>query len=402
MRLIYENPAKDMFVIWVTWTDGKTTTCNLIHHVINKNLGKTALITTAVIKFWDEVLANEHKMTSLDPKELWKIIQIAKEVWCTYLVLEVASHGLHQHRFEWVDFDMAVLTNITPEHLDYHKTFENYVNTKKELFLKVMRNKKSNKIAILPKDDESWRRWIDELTYDKMISYSITTSSMVKAENIDIQYNRTKFSFNFLSKETSIDIWLPGIYNVYNTLAAISAWLVLGIEQEKIAESLKSFEWVVGRMEPIQHNGVSYFVDFAHTPNALKAALIYIKEIKWDHKTIVVFWAPWNRDKYKRPEMGRIASQLADIVIVTDDDPDTEPRLRIIQEVAWWISRELWDDYMIVPEREYAIRLATEISKPWDIVLLAWKWHEHVQLTNFGKRPRSDKAVLENILWITE
>lgn len=401
-RLAYENPAKWMFIIWVTGTDGKTTTSNIIHHIINQNLWKTALITTAVIKFGDETIANTYKMTSLDPFQLWKMLQIAKEVWCTYVVLEVASHGISQHRFEWINFDMAVLTNITPEHLDYHKTFENYVNTKKQLFYQVMKNKKPSKIAILPKDDDNWRKRIDELFFDKMLSYSITTSSMVKADNIDLTYNHTDFTIDFLGKQTKISVDLPGVYNVYNTLAGIASWLVLWVEQEKIAESLKSFEWVVWRMEPVEHNWVRYFVDFAHTPNALKSALSYINAIKWDWKNILVFWAPWNRDRYKRPEMGKIANQLADVVIVTDDDPDTEPRLRIIQEITNGITREIGESYMILPEREYAIKMAVEIAKPWDTVLLAGKWHEHIQLTNFGKRPRSDKEVLKSILWISE
>lgn len=234
------------------------------------------------------------------------------------------------------------------------------------------------------------------------MSYSINTSSMVKADDIDLQYNHTNFSFNFLGKETKISVNLPWEYNVYNTLAGIASWLVLWIDQEKIAETLKSFEWVVGRMEPVEHNGVRYFVDFAHTPNALKAALSYINAIKWEWKNILVFGAPWNRDRYKRPEMWKIADQLADTVIVTDDDPDSEPRLRIIQEITKGISREIGDDYMILPEREYAIRMAVEIAKPGDSVLLAGKWHEHIQLTNFGKRARSDKAVLQKILGITE
>ena len=197
-RLVYENPAKGMFIIWVTGTDGKTTTSNIIHHIINQNLWMTALITTAVIKFGDETIANTYKMTSLDPFQLWKMLQIAKEVWCTYVVLEVASHGIAQHRFEWINFDMAVLTNITPEHLDYHKTFENYVNTKKQLFYQVMKNKKPSKIAILPKDDDNGRKRIDELFFDKMLSYSVVSSSMVKADNIELSYNHTEFTIDFL------------------------------------------------------------------------------------------------------------------------------------------------------------------------------------------------------------
>ena len=360
------------------------------------------MITTALIKIWDEIFPNTYKMTSLDPFQLWKIIQLAKWVWCTYLILEVASHAIHQHRFEGIDFDMAVLTNITPEHLDYHKTFESYVNTKKQLFLQVMKNKKTSKVGILPKDDDNGRKWIEELYFDKMLSYSINTSSMVQAENINIQYNHTEFTINYLGKESKVSTNLPWVYNVYNTLAWIAAGLVLGIDQDKIAKDLETFTWVVGRMEPITHNGVSYFVDFAHTPNALKSAMSYINAIKWEWKSILVFGAPGNRDRYKRPEMGKIANQAADVIIVTDDDPDTEPRLRIIQEITVWIKRDLWETYMILPEREYAIRMATQIAKPWDIVLLAGKWHEHIQLTNFGKRPRSDKTKLEEILWIKE
>ncbi len=396
--MAYDNPAKNMFVIGITGTDGKTTTTNIIHHIIQKNLWKAALISTAVIKIGDEVFPNTFKMTSLDPFKLWRIIQVAKNAGCQYLILEVASHAIHQHRFEGIEFDMAILTNITPEHLDYHKTMDNYANVKKQLFLQVMKNKKTTKLAVLPKDDEYGRKWIDELYFDKMLSYSINTSSMMKWENIEIWYDKTHFSFNYLGNETQVSIALPWVYNVYNTLAAISAWLLLGIEQEKIAESLTSFEWVVGRMEPVEHNGVKYFVDFAHTPNALKAALSYVNTVKWSWRSILVFGAPGNRDRYKRPEMGKIADFGADIMIVTDDDPDTEPRLRIIQQIAAGVSRPLGETYMILPEREKALQMACEIAQPGDIVLFAWKGHEHIQLTNFWKRPRSDKAKLEEIL----
>lgn len=205
-RMAYDNPAKNMFIIGVTGTDGKTTTTNIVHHILQQNLGKTALISTAVIKIGDEVFPNTFKMTSLDPFKLWRIIQVAKNAGCQYIVLEVASHALHQHRFDGIDFDMAILTNITPEHLDYHRTMDNYANTKKQLFLQVMKNKKTSKLAVLPKDDEYGRKWIDELYFDKMLSYSINTSSMMKGENIEIGYNHTNFTFNYLGKETLISM----------------------------------------------------------------------------------------------------------------------------------------------------------------------------------------------------
>ena len=393
----YGNPAKNMFIIGVTGTDGKTTTCNIIHHLLQSNLGNTAMISTATIKIGTETFPNTYKMTSLDPMKMWNIIEIAKNAWCEYLILEVASHALHQHRFENIDFDMAVLTNITPEHLDYHKTMEQYARTKLQLFMQVMKNKKPTKMAILPKDDEFGRKWIEELFFDKMLTYSINTSSMIKWEHIELKYNHTTFSFNYLGNETTIQMDLPGVYNVYNTLAATGVALLLWIPQEKIAKDMAVFQPVVWRMEPIVHNNVRYFVDFAHTPNALKSALNYINAIKEKWRTILVFGAPGNRDTFKRPEMWRLADQLADIVIVTDDDPDTELRLNIIKDIKAGIGRPLGESFMILPEREEALRMACEIAQAWDIVLCAGKWHENVQLTNQWKRPWNDKKKLEEI-----
>lgn len=178
--MYYGNPSKDMFIIGVTGTDGKTTTCNIIHHILQQNLGKTAMISTATIKIGDQTYPNTYKMTSLDPFQMWRVIQAAKDAGCTYLILEVASHAIHQHRFEGIDFDMAVLTNITPEHLDYHKTMEDYAKTKQKLFYHVMKNKKPTKMAVLPKDDEFGKKRADELFFDKMLTYSINTSSMIR------------------------------------------------------------------------------------------------------------------------------------------------------------------------------------------------------------------------------
>lgn len=394
---MYANPSKEMFIIWVTGTDGKTTTSNIIHHILQTNLGNTAMISTATIKIGETTYPNNFKMTSLDPFKMWQIIETARASGCKYLVLEVASHAIHQHRFEWVEFDMGVLTNITPEHLDYHRSIEEYAKTKLKLFQQILRNKKVSKIGVLPKDDEFWRKWADELLFDKMLTYSIHVGSMIKWENIKIGYNNTSFSFNYLWERTDIQTAMPWEYNVYNTLAAISVWLLLGIPQDKIAKTLATFQPVVGRMEPLENKGVKYFVDFAHTPNALKSAMKYINAIKWTWRSILVFWAPGNRDKFKRPEMWKVADQLADVVIVTDDDPDTEPRLKIIADIEKGIKRDLWDTYMILPEREKALQMAYEIAQAWDIVLLAWKGHENIQLTNQWKRVWNDKKKLEEL-----
>lgn len=192
------NPSQGMFIIGVTGTDGKTTTCNLIHKIINDNLGKAILISTANIKIGNEEKFNHYKMTSLEPAHLQAILAEAKQLGCKYAVLEVASHGIAQNRFAGVDFNMAVLTNITSEHLDYHKTFESYANTKKKLFLGVLKNKKPVKYAVFPKDDESGRQWEEQMNFDNSLTYSIASSSSIKGENIRLADDGTDFTVSYL------------------------------------------------------------------------------------------------------------------------------------------------------------------------------------------------------------
>lgn len=390
-KIFYWNPQKDLFIIWVTWTDWKTTTVNLIQKILNDNLWPTASISTALIKIWDETLDNTKKMTSFDPKDLYWYLSEFKKNWIKYVVLEVSSHWLDQYRFYWIDFDMAVLTNITAEHLDYHKNIESYAEAKKKLFLNVIRNRKPTKYAVLPKDDDFWRRWLDEFSFDKVLDYWIIAPSTVKAENINLSLDTLEFDIKYLWKSyhilTKTLLWK---HNVYNILAASCVWLLLWIDLEKIKRSIESFSWLPWRLQKIEKNWVTYFVDFAHTPKALESVLDYLNSIKKDWRLVLVFWAPWNRDPFKRPIMWQIADRLADIIILTDDDPAKENRYDIIYQVRKWIKRTEWNNFYIIPERKYAIALAKSISKPWDIVLLAWKGHEKVQLTNFGKRKWSD------------
>lgn len=394
------NPSKDFFIIWVTWTNGKTTTVNLLHKMLNELLAPTVMISTACIKIWDETRLNDKKMTSLDVYQLQKILAEAKDKWCKIAVLEASSQWLDQNRFEWITFDYAILTNITRDHLDYHKDMSTYADAKKKLFKYVLENEKETKYASFPFDDKVWRDRYDELAFDKKITYSLQKTSMLKAENIIEWDNHTEFDVKFLWTNYHTKSKLLWWYNVYNFLAALSVWIQIWLDIQSCINSLSDFEWVSWRMEKVEHNWVTYFVDFAHDPDALEKTLTYLHKLKKDKKLILVFGAPGNRDKLKRPEMWSIWRNFADIVIATDDDPDTENRIKILKQLTQDISTnsENKKELYIIPEREFAIKFATQIAQPWDIVMLAGKWHEPIQWTNFGTRKWNDKTELQKIL----
>ncbi len=396
---MYSSPSKDFFVIGVTGTNGKTTTVNLIHKILNDHIAKTVMISTANIKIGNQDLVNTKKMTSLDVFDLQSVLATAKDSWCKIAVLEASSHGLNQYRFEWVEFDFAVLTNITHDHLDFHGTFERYTKAKEKLFRYVLENKKQNKYAAFPADDKIGRQRFEDMPFDKKLSYSIIASSSLKAENIITSTTGTTFSFTYLGKSYDIQTKLVGEFNVYNILAALSVILQIGVNIEQAIQTIASFETVAWRMEQIEKSWVHYFIDFAHTPDALEKTLTYLNNIKWTGRLITLFWAPGCRDKTKRPIMWNIADQYSDILIATDDDPDTENRLEILEQLTMEVkNKTLGKDLFIIPERILAIKFACEIAKEGDVVMFAGKGHETIQLTNFGKRKWSDKEeVLKNL-----
>lgn len=398
-NIVYGHPSKDFFVIGITGTNGKTTTANLIHKILNDHIAKTVMISTANIKIGNQDLENTKKMTSLDVFDLQSVLATAKDEWCKIAVLEASSHGLNQYRFEGVEFDFAVLTNITHDHLDFHGTFERYAKAKEKLFSYVLSNTKQNKYASFPADDKIGRQRFENMPFDNKLSYSIIGSSSLKAEDIKISPTGTTFSFNYLGKSYDIKTKLVGEFNVYNILAALSVVLQMWVNIEQVIQSVEAFATVTGRMEHIEQKGIHYFVDFAHTPDALEKTLEYLYKIKWTGRLITLFWAPGCRDTTKRPIMGAIANQFSDIVIATDDDPDTENRLTILQQLTSDIKNKTQGkDLFIIPERTLAIKFACEIAREGDVLMFAGKGHETMQLTNFGKRKWSDKEeVLKNL-----
>lgn len=396
-RSLYGNPAKNFFLIGVTGTNGKTTTVNLIHQILNDNVAPTVAVSTADIRIGSKKLSNTKKMTSLDVFDLQSLLSTAQNNGCKIAVLETSSQGLDQHRFEGIAFDVAVLTNITHDHLDYHGDMESYAKSKKMLFRDLLSNSKQNKIWIFPADDNYGRKRFEEMPFDKKISYSRQASSILKATQIIEYLDHTEFVFSYLGKLYRSSTKLLWAYNVNNVLAAIGVGIQLWLEVPNILKSTEAFEGVDGRLEKIEIRAANYFVDFAHTPDGLEKTLNFLAGQKGDKKLITVFGSPGQRDKEKRPMMGEIAWKYSDITICTDDDPSEENRLAILDDLSKPMQERLLatgKSSYIIPERYYAIKLAMDIAEPGDLILLAGKGHEQVQLTNFGKRKWSDKATL--------
>ncbi len=368
----------------------------MLHKMFNELLAPTVMVSTACIKIWNQTMVNDKKMTSLDAYQLQSLLADAKWQWCKVAILETSSHGLDQYRFEWITFDYAILTNITKDHLDYHKNMDEYIKAKKKVFKYVLRNKKETKYGTFPADDKIGRERFDEIAFDKKINFSIQNSSMLKAENIVEWVQETSFDIKYLWNTYHTSCQLLWAYNIYNYLAALSVWIQIWLDINKCIQSLSEFTGVSGRMEKIQHNWTTYFVDFAHSPDALEKTLSFLNTLKWENRLILVFGAPGNRDKTKRPEMWKIWRKYADIAIATDDDPDTENRLSIIKQLIQEIDPKSDTNKKLftIPEREFAVKFATKIAKPGDIVMLAGKGHEPIQRTNFGTRKRNDKEEL--------
>lgn len=227
---LYGHPSGKMFVIGVTGTNGKTTTVTVLHHLLNKHVGKTFCVSTAYIKFGETEEFNATKMSSLDAFALQKLLVRAKDEGCDIALIETTSHGLDQHRFEGIDFDMGILTNITEDHLDYHGGFEHYVAAKKKLFKSVIASHKAESYAVLPKDDPTGRKWDDELSFDHKLSFGVTSNANMSAYDIVEGLTATRCRVSYLGQDFELETNLLGTYNISNILAALSAVALMGVD----------------------------------------------------------------------------------------------------------------------------------------------------------------------------
>lgn len=404
-NIFYGFPSKNMTIIWVTWTNGKTTTCNIIAKWLKKTWKKVFMFTTVNIIIWEKEFTNNLKMTSPDSFLLQKYLKMAKNEGCEVAIIETSSHWIKLNRIWWLDYDVCVLTNITQDHLDLHKTMKDYVKTKLEIFKNLIwYNRKPwvKKTAVLNITSNYIEDFLEQ-TYDSLYKYWNSMSANVKAENIRIENNLTKFEIITAWTTIKIETELKWEFNIDNILAAVCVFISFWIWSEQITEMVKDVSFVPWRMEKVENDlEADIFVDYAHTADALEKVLNSLKEYNY-WKIITVFGATWSRDRSKRPEMWKVVDRLSDVIILTQDDDYAEKTENIIKEVLPGIKRKEWENFFIIPTRREAIEAWIFALEKWDCLLVAWKWDEHSMITNSWAIKWHDKTVILDILkWIKE
>lgn len=396
-NLWYGFPSRKIKVIGVTGTNGKTTTCQMIAKILEESGKRVAMISTINFKIGEKEWVNDTKYTTFSSFKLQKFINEAARNNCEYIVIETSSHSLDQHRVWGVQYQVAVITNVTREHLDYHKTMDRYRRAKTKLFKKAQ-------IAVVNLDME---RPEEFLNLGAKRKYSYTTrlvgkdvrdgdSEIIKAEDINI----TNKGSTFKIQEIDFGINFPGLFNIENSLAAICVGLSQNINLESIAKALQEISHIPGRLEYVQNNkNLNIIIDYALTPDSLQKLYDLIREIKKAGKIIAVFGACGERDRGKRPIMGKIISGIADCVIVTNEDPYYEDPWQIINEASSGVTnkRENENFWKIFDRRE-AIKKALQIAKPGDFVVVTGKGAEETMAIKNEIIPWNDKKVIREIL----
>ncbi len=379
----YGYPSRSMVLIGVTGTDGKTTTCNLIYEILRSAGFKAGMISTVNAQIGAEVLDTGFHVTTPEAPAVQYYLWRMKEAGLTHVVLEATSHGLAQHRVTGCDFDMAVVTNITHEHLDYHGSYPAYLQAKGRLFESLNQTRVKSffpdRLAVINKDDSS-SDYLESITHVQKIRYSIQEKYEIWAK--EIQPGRDGVRFNACGNDFSVDVnsHLPGDFNISNVLAALSVGIFgLKIDPYLAAKGIENMQAVPGRMEQIRlGQPFQSIVDFAHTPNALENAIKTVRKITAG-RVIAIFGSAGLRDREKRRMMAEKSAKLADITIITAEDPRTEDLDSILVEMQHAAENQggvLGTNLFIVPDRGNAIELGVQMAEASDSVVACGKGHE--------------------------
>ena len=379
----YYEQIKDLNLIGITGTNGKTTTCFLIYEALNQLGIKCGYIGT--IGFYLDKKVKDLNNTTPDILELYMLLIEAKNKGYSHVVMEVSSHALDQKRVEGLLYDTAIFTNLTYEHQDYHKTMENYALTKQKLFNKL----KNNGETIINNDD----LYKDYFLSDTSITYGFKKSDYQIIE-YEVNSSGTKF---FVKKQNKIETYqmkLIGKYNIYNMLSVIIYLQSLNIDEEKIKEIVKNLNPPTGRLDKIDYQKNMIIIDYAHTPDAVENILLALEPLK-ENKIYTIIGCGGNRDKEKRPIMGKIATELSDYVIITSDNPRDEDPNKIANDMIQNIDT---DNYEIIINRKNAINRGIQMLEKSDILLILGKGHEKFQVIGNDKIEFDDKKIVLDII----
>lgn len=382
----FDHPSKSFKLIGVTGTNGKTSTTYMIKSILEKNGQKVGLIGTIKNMIGDKTILAER--TTPESYDLQKLFFEMKKQNTDSVVMEVSSHSLELHRVDGCDFDVGVFTNLTQDHLDFHGTMENYFNAKLKLF-------NMSKKAIVNIDNE-WGRKITNIIPNS-ITYSLKENAVVKAKNVKMYVNRNEFELCINDDMEKIVLNIPGIFSVYNALAAAACAHSLGIGIKTIKDGLEAIKSIPGRFEIVESNDkFTIVIDYAHTPDGLLNLMRTVDEVAKGRK-VLLFGCGGDRDRTKRPIMGEIAGTMADFVIVTSDNPRTENPLKIIEDIMEGL-RKTNVEYVIIPDRFEAIKYAITNAKENDFIVLAGKGHEDYQILKDRTIHFDEREVVKAIL----
>ena len=366
----YGHPAKSMTMIGVTGTNGKTSVTLLLKQVLEKTLGaKVGLIGTMENQIGDLVVPTER--TTPESFELQGLFARMRDAGCQYVVMEVSSHAIALDRVGGVHFDVAAFTNLTEDHLDFHKTMEDYCDTKARLFSRCDK-------AVMNCDDD-WYERIRSAAACDVLTTSVKQTADLQAEDLQMNADGVSFTVTFGEKSVPAKVGIPGRFTVYNALSVLGIVAQLGIDLEEAGAALAAAKGVRGRIEVVPTPGKPYTVllDYAHTPDGLENVLSSARDF-CKGRLIAVFGCGGDRDPIKRPIMGRIGVKLADFAVITSDNPRTEAPMDIISDILKGID-DSCGEYVVIEDRRKAIRYAMDKAQKDDIIILAGKGHETYQ-----------------------
>ena len=366
----YGHPERKFRLIGITGTNGKTTATYLVKSVLESLGRKVGLIGTNQNMIGTEVIPSKH--TTPDSLELMQLFSQMAEKGAEYVVMEVSSHSLALDRVTACRFDVGAFTNITQDHLDFHKTMENYLAAKGILFT-------ISKAGVINSDDSGSDYLLEHSTCERMLTYGIESDCDIHASDVKLSEKGVAFKVSYENKEYDVELGIPGMFSVYNALTALGCLVSSGIHMDDAVEGLKSARGVKGRIEVVETNrDFSVIIDYAHTPDGLYNVIRTIRGF-CRGRIITVFGCGGDRDAGKRPKMGRIAAELSDYCVVTSDNPRTEDPVAIINDVVEGVKNGKCD-YTVVVNRFEAIETALDMAKKDDVVLLAGKGHETYQI----------------------